>query len=190
MTTTAPTGAARTHGSGPTSSGPTSSGPTRSNLATEQKGLAGIAARLRNGRASGYGIFHPGSWTMLIAGMMMIVSAFLPWVYVTLTQEIIGEAFVLRGTDGPGVITLSVGCVAFAGAFVPMRRLAIAHAAIPGMVVGIICVLQFGNIIMASVATQWGSFVPGMGLVLASGAAVLLLKCSWTMWKRWPKSTG
>lgn len=175
MTTTARTGAARTARSGP---------------ATEDKGLAGIAARLRQGRSTGYGIFHAGSWTMLIAGMMMIVSAFLPWVYVTLTQEIIGEAFILRGTDGPGVITLSVGCVAFAGAFVPMRRLAIAHAAIPGMVVGIICALQFGNIITASVATQWGSFVPGMGLVLASGAAVLLLKCSWTMWRRWPKSTG
>src|SRR5699024_2673536 len=129
---------------------------------------------------------HPGSWAMLIGGMMMIFSAFLPWVYVTLTQEIMGESFVLRGTDGPGVVTLSVGFLAFAGAFLPKRRLAIAHAGIPGVVVAGITALQCWNIIAASVQTQWGSFLPGMGLVLAAGGAVILLRSAWKIYKHWP----
>jgi hypothetical protein len=154
--------------------------------AVEQKGLAGVFARLKEGKNHGWGIFHPGSWPMMIGGMMMIVSAFLPWIYVTLTQEILGESFVLRGTDGPGVLTLSVGCLAFAGAFVPRRKLAIAHAAAPGALVALICLFQAWNLLSANMETQWGSFLPGMGLVLAAGAAALLLKASWTMYKHWP----
>lgn len=154
--------------------------------AVEQKGLAGVYARLKAGKAHGWGVFHVGSWPMLIGGMMMIFSAFLPWVYVTMTQELIGEHFVLRGTDGPGVITLAVGCVAFAGAFIPWRRLAIAHAAVPGALVAGICALQAWNVLMGNINTQWGSFLPGMGLVLAAGGAVILIKVSWTMYKRWP----
>lgn len=152
----------------------------------EDKGLSGVMARLNAGRKHGFGVFHIGSWAMLIGGMMMIFSAFLPWVYVSLTQEIIGESFVLRGTDGPGVVTLSVGCLAFAGGFLPWRRLAIAHAAIPGFLVAGITVLQMWNIVEASARTQWGSFLPGMGLVLAAGGAVILLRGGWRMWKNWP----
>ncbi|WP_120004235.1 hypothetical protein [Nesterenkonia muleiensis] len=154
--------------------------------AVEQKGLAGVYARLKAGKAHGWGVFHMGSWPMMIGGMMMIISAFLPWVYVTLTQEIIGEAFVLRGTDGPGVMTLAVGCLSFAGAFIPWRRLAIAHAAVPGLLVAGICLLQAWNLLAGNMNTQWGSFLPGMGLVLAAGGAVVLTKASWTMYKRWP----
>ncbi|NDK31553.1 hypothetical protein FH975_07165 [Nesterenkonia sp. Hz 6-5] len=159
---------------------------TTTAAAVEQKGLAGVFARLRAGKNHGWGVFHPGSWPMMIGGMMMIVSAFLPWIYVTLTQELVGETFVLRGTDGPGVLTLSVGCLAFAGAFVPRRKLAIAHAAVPGGLVAGICLLQTWNLLSANMQTQWGSFLPGMGLVLAAGGAVLLLKVSWTMYKNWP----
>ncbi len=148
------------------------------------RGIAGIAARLREGSRRGFGVFHPGSWSMLIGGMMMIVSAFLPWVYVMVVQEIMGEPFALRGTDGPGVITLSVGCLAFAGAFIPKRKLAIAHAAVPGLVVGAIAALQVWNILAASAQTQWGSFMPGMGLVLAAGGAVVLMRAAWTMHKQ------
>lgn len=159
---------------------------TTTAAAVEQKGLAGVFARLKAGKNHGWGVFHPGSWPMMIGGMMMIVSAFLPWIYVTLTRELVGETFVLRGTDGPGVLTLSVGCLAFAGAFVPRRKLAIAHAAIPGALVAGICLLQTWNLLGGNMQTQWGSFLPGMGLVLAAGGAVILLKVSWTMYKHWP----
>ncbi|GAA1811496.1 hypothetical protein [Nesterenkonia flava] len=154
--------------------------------AVEDKGLAGIAARLKAGRASGWGVFHPGSWPMMIGGMMLIVSAFLPWVYLPFIQDITGETFAFRGTDGPGVITLSVGCLAFAGAFVPRRRLAIAHAGIPGLVVAAIVLLQCWNLVAFSAQLDaWGGLLPGMGLVLAGGGAVILLKVTWRMWSAW-----
>lgn len=148
-------------------------------------GLAGIAVRIRQGRATGWGVFHPGSRAMAAGGLMLIVAAFLPWVYVTLTQPIIGEAFVLRGTDGPGVVTLALGFLAFAGAFVPRRRLAVAHAALPGAVVAVVVLLQGWNLIAASFATAWGSFLPGMGVVLAGGGAVILMRAAWTMLRHW-----
>lgn len=159
---------------------------------TIPKGLAGIAVRMRTGKAAGWGVFHPGSGSMATGGMMLIIAAFLPWVYVTLTQEIIGEAFVLRGTDGPGVATLAVGCLAFAGAFVPRRKLAIWHAAVPGALVALIVLVQAWNIITASMQTAWGSFLPGMGVVLAGGGAVILLRAAWRMtryWKEAPRTT-
>lgn len=154
--------------------------------AVEQKGLAGVYARLKAGKSHGWGIFHIGSWSMLIGGMAMIFSAFLPWVYFTPAREIIGEDFVLRGTDGPGVVTLSVGCLSFAGAFIPWRRLAIAHAAVPGLLVAGITGLQAWKLLEGNMNTVWGSFLPGMGLVLAAGGAVFLLRGAWTMYRRWP----
>lgn len=155
---------------------------------TAPKGLAGIAVRLRAGKATGWGVFHPGSWSMATGGMMLIIAAFLPWVYVSLTQGIVGETFVLRGTDGPGVVTLAVGFLAFAGAFVPRRKLAIVHAAVPGVVVALMVIGQVWKIVSASLATAWGSFLPGMGVVLAGGGAVLLVKAAWTMTRRWEEA--
>ena len=155
---------------------------------TVPKGLAGIAVRLRAGKATGWGVFHPGSWSMATGGMMLIIAAFLPWVYVSLTQGIVGETFVLRGTDGPGVVTLAVGFLAFAGAFVPRRKLAIVHAAVPGVVVALMVIGQVWKIVSASLATAWGSFLPGMGVVLAGGGAVLLVKAAWTMTRRWEEA--
>ncbi len=165
---------------------------TTASQETIPKGLAGIAVRMRAGKATGWGVFHPGSGAMASGGMMLIISAFLPWVYVSITQGIIGEAFVLRGTDGPGVVTLSVGFLAFAGAFVPRRKLAIGHAAVPGLIVALMVLVQAWNIVTASVQTAWGSFLPGMGVVLAGGGAVILLRAAWRMtryWKPAPRTT-
>lgn len=160
---------------------------TSGQKSVEQKGLAGVFARLKAGRKHGWGVFHLGSWPMMIGGMAMIISAFLPWVTLPWIEELTGEAFHLRGTDGPGVLTLAVGCLAFAGAFVPRRKLAIAHAAIPGLLVAGIVALQCWNIVVHSIQLDaWGGFIPGMGLVLAGGGAVFLLKASWTMYRGWP----
>lgn len=169
------------------SRGAPSMGPMKTTASQETipKGLAGVALRLREGRATGWGVFHPGSWSMATAGMMLVVAAFLPWVYVSLTQGIIGEAFVLRGTDGPGVVTLALGFLAVAGAFVPRRRLAIVHAAVPGGVVALVVLVQAWNIVTASVQTAWGAFLPGMGVVLAGGGAVILVRVAWTMARHW-----
>ncbi|PYG00136.1 hypothetical protein SAMN05216184_10475 [Georgenia satyanarayanai] len=161
---------------------------TTASQRTIPKGLAGVALRLREGKATGWGVFHPGSWSMATGGMMLVIAAFLPWVYVSLTQGITGEAFVLRGTDGPGVVTLALGFLAFAGAFVPRRRLAIVHAALPGALTALIVLAQAWNIVSASVQTAWGAFLPGMGVVLAGGGAVVLVKAAWTMARQWAQA--
>ncbi|WGH82931.1 hypothetical protein [Auritidibacter ignavus] len=151
------------------------------------KGLSGVFARLRAGKDHGWGIFHQGSWPMMIGGMMLIVSAFLPWVSLPWVEGITGDAFHFRGTDGPGVLTLAVGCLSFAGAFVPRRKLAIGHAAVPGVVVALIVLLQCWNIVAYSIQLDaWGALLPGMGLVLAGGGAVVLMKAGWNMYRRWP----
>ncbi|WP_258934578.1 hypothetical protein [Nesterenkonia pannonica] len=98
---------------------------------------------------------------------MLLIATFSPWVYVTLTQDIIGEAFVLRGTDGPGIVTICMGVLALVSGFFPRRRLAIAHALIAGA--------DRPRRRMAGVEHpqrlrrhRVGSFLPGMGLVLSA----------------------
>lgn len=154
---------------------------------TADKGIyGGISARLKAGRATGWGVFHPGSRAMILGGLMLIVSAFLPWVYLPFMEQVTGETYALRGTDGPGVITLAVGFLAFAGAFVPRRRLAIAHAVVPGLLVAVIVLFQAWNIVAFSAqADAWGGLLPGMGLVLAGGGAVVLIKSAWNMYRTW-----
>ncbi|GAA1177901.1 hypothetical protein GCM10009674_13870 [Nesterenkonia xinjiangensis] len=120
---------------------------------------------------------------MILGGLMLIISAFLPWVVI----PIAGETFSLRGTDGPGVATLAVGFLAFAGAFVPKRGLALAHALIPGVLVALIVAAQAFRLIQLSAQTgSWGGLLPGMGLILAAGGAVILIRVAVRMWRMRP----
>lgn len=167
---------ARTGGTdagGPGSGGSGAGGP--------DKGIfGGITARIREGRATGWGVFHAGSAAMFIGGLMLIISAFLPWVVIPIAEE----TFSLRGTDGPGVATLALGFLAFAGAFVPRRKLAIAHAMIPGALVALIAGAQAIRLIQLSTQTgSWGGLLPGMGLILAAGGAIVLIRVSLRLWR-------
>lgn len=112
---------------------------------------------------------------MLVGGLVAIVGSLLPWVSTPLMS--------LYGTGGPGLWTLSAGFLAVAGALIPMPRLALAHAAIPGLAVGVIVIWQVARIIELSAATDsWGKLLPGMGLVMAAGAAVILLRTAYRIW--------
>ncbi|MDS2174152.1 hypothetical protein [Nesterenkonia sp. CL21] len=145
--------------------------------------FGGITARIKAGRATGWGVFHAGSSAMILGGLMLIISAFLPWVVI----PIAGESFALRGTDGPGVVTLAVGFLAFAGGFVPKRGLAIAHAIIPGALVALIVGAQTVRLIQLSAQTgSWGGLLPGMGLILAAGGAVVLIRVAVRLWRARP----
>lgn len=152
----------------------------RSTTSPSDRGIFGLSARLREGKQTGWGVFHGGSKSMFIGGLMMIVAAFLPWVMIPLGDE----TFMLRGTDGPGVLTLSLGFLAFAGAFVPRRRIAIAHALIPGVIVGVIVSAQAIRILQLSAQTgSWGGLLPGMGLILAAGGSIILIRIGIRMWR-------
>lgn len=145
--------------------------------------FGGISARLAEGKATGWGVFHGGSRAMIIGGLMLILSAFLPWVVIPIAEQ----SFSLRGTDGPGVVTLAVGFLAFAGAFVPRPKLAVAHALIPGVLVALITGAQIVRLVQLSATTgSWGGLLPGMGLVLAVGGAIVLLRAGVRMWRTRP----
>lgn len=120
-------------------------------------------------------ILHAGSVGMIVGGLVAIVGSMLPWVSTPLGS--------FYGTGGPGLWTLSAGFLAIAGALMPMPRLALAHAVIPGLGIAVIVVWQVARLVELSVRTDtWGKLLPGMGLVMAAGAAVILLRTGYRLW--------
>jgi hypothetical protein len=114
-------------------------------------------------------ILHPGSVGMLTGGLILVVGSLLPWVSTPLGS--------LPGTAGPGLWTLSAGFIAIAGALLPYRRVAIAHSLLPGAAAALIAGWQVARLLQLSAATDsWGQLLPGMGLVMAAGGAVILLR--------------
>ncbi|QSB16565.1 hypothetical protein JQS43_09965 [Natronosporangium hydrolyticum] len=115
------------------------------------------------------GILHAGSLGMLVGGLITVIGSLLPWVMTPFGS--------LSGTDGPGLWTLSAGFIAIAGALLPWRRVVIGHCFVAGGGVALIVVWQVGRLLQLSAATDsWGQLLPGMGLVMAAGGAVILLR--------------
>lgn len=106
---------------------------------------------------------------MLVGGLIMVVGSLLPWVTTPLGS--------LSGVAGPGLWTLSAGFIAIAGALLPYRMVAIVHCLLPGLAAAAIVAWQLARLGQLSAATDsWGQLLPGMGLVMAAGAAVILLR--------------
>ncbi|WP_205856690.1 hypothetical protein [Phytoactinopolyspora endophytica] len=114
-------------------------------------------------------IIHAGSAAMLVGGLLVAFGSVLPWVST--------PAGSLSGTAGAGLWTLCAGVVAIAGALIPHRRVALVHAALPGLAVAAIVAWQLARLMQLSATTDsWGKLLPGIGLVLAGGGAVILLR--------------
>ena len=114
-------------------------------------------------------ILHAGSAGMIIGGLVTVVGSLLPWVMTPLGS--------LSGTAGPGLWTLSAGFIAVAGGLMPNRKLAIGHSLVPGLAVAAIVAWQVARLLQLSATTDsWGQLLPGMGLVMAAGGAVILLR--------------
>lgn len=106
---------------------------------------------------------------MLVGGLIIVVGSLLPWVTTPLGS--------LSGTAGPGLWTLSAGFIAIAGALLPYRKVAIAHCLLPGFIAAAIVIWQVARLAYLSAsADAWGQLIPGMGLVMAAGGAVILLR--------------
>ncbi|NNU28025.1 hypothetical protein HLI28_10780 [Isoptericola sp. JC619] len=113
-------------------------------------------------------VFHPGSLGMLLGALAVIVGSLLPWV--------ITPVGTLSGTAGPGLWTLCAGFVAVAGAVIPRRWVAISHSLVAGTSVAFVVGWQLVRLGEVSAATDsWGQAMPGIGLVMAAGGAVVLL---------------
>nr|MDT0662442.1 hypothetical protein [Micromonospora sp. DSM 115978] len=114
-------------------------------------------------------IVHAGSLGMIVGGVLSLVGSLLPWVITPFGS--------LSGTAGPGLWTLCAGFIAIAGALLPYRKVAIAHALLPGLAVAAIVGWQVARLVYLSSATgSWGQLMPGIGLVMAAGGAVVLIR--------------
>ncbi|WP_402464457.1 hypothetical protein [Isoptericola aurantiacus] len=113
-------------------------------------------------------VLHPGSIGMLVGALMVIVGSLMPWVITPLGN--------LGGTAGPGLWTLCAGFVAVAGAVLPRRWVAISHSLVAGTGAGFVAVWQLVRLAQISGETgSWGQAMPGIGLVMVTGGAVVLL---------------
>jgi hypothetical protein len=116
-------------------------------------------------------VLHAGSTGMIVGGLVIAIGSLLPWVSTPLGS--------LSGTAGPGLWTLSAGMLAIAGALIPFRRVALAHALLPGLAVAVIVLWQVARLVQLSATTAgWGRLLPGMGLVMAAGGAVIVLRAA------------
>lgn len=119
-------------------------------------------------------VLHPGSIGMLVGGLLSVVGSLLPWVTTPIGS--------LSGMVGPGIWTLCAGFITIAGALLPYRKVAIAHCLVPGAAVAVIVAWQLLRLLNLSAATgSWGQLLPGMGLVMAGGGAVLMLRTGWRL---------
>lgn len=120
-------------------------------------------------------LMHVGSAGMLFGGVLVVVGSVLPWVAT--------PAGSLSGMAGPGLWTLSAGMIAIAGALMPYRKLALAHALLPGLAGGAIVGWQLVRVAQLSAMTDsWGKLLPGIGLVMVGGGAVILLRAAMRVW--------
>ncbi|MFV2144383.1 MULTISPECIES: hypothetical protein [Isoptericola] len=113
-------------------------------------------------------IMHPGSVGLLVGALAVIVGSMLPWVITPLGN--------ISGTAGPGLWTLCGGFIAVAGALIPRRWVAVSHSFLAGGAVAFVAGWQLLRLVQISEATDaWGQAMPGIGLVMSLGGAVILL---------------
>ena len=111
-----------------------------------------------------------GQRRMLGGSIMMLVGAFLPWVY---TQQ--GN---FTGMDGPGLWTATVAMIGLAGSMVPIRVLAIAQAGIAAVVAVVIPLWQFWHLFSQVGMAGW---MPGPGLLLTFVGGILCGVAAWQL---------
>lgn len=97
----------------------------------------------------------PGQKRMLAGSVMMLVGAFVPWLYTPLGN--------VSGMAGPGLWTATVGMIALAGALVPLRMLAVVQGFIAAAVAMFIPLWQFWHVFSQVGMAGW---MPGPGLLL------------------------
>ncbi|WP_277212426.1 hypothetical protein [Isoptericola croceus] len=113
-------------------------------------------------------ILHPGSVGLLVGALVVIVGSLLPWVITPVGS--------ISGTAGPGLWTLCGGFIAVAGALLPRRWVAVSHSILAGGSVAFVAGWQLVRLVQISAATDaWGQAMPGIGLVMVTGGAVILL---------------
>lgn len=112
----------------------------------------------------------PGQMRLLAASVMMLVGAFLPWLYTPLGT--------VTGMRGPGLWTATVAMLALAGAIVPVRVLAMLQAVAAAAICLALPVWQFFRIFNLVGMQGW---TPGPGLILTFAGGVLAAVAAWQL---------
>lgn len=107
---------------------------------------------------------RPGQGMLLGVAALLVVGAFLPWLYTPIGQ--------VSGIRGPGLWTLYAGMLALAGGLIPLPRLAAIQALVCGIAGVVLPVWQIVHV-LGLVGT--GGWYPGPGLVFSLGGGVLAL---------------
>ena len=113
----------------------------------------------------------PGQMRLLAASVLMLVGAFLPWLYTPLGT--------VSGMRGPGLWTATVGMLALAGAIVPVRILAVLQALAAAVICIALPVWQLVHMLRLVGTAGW---IPGPGLVLTLGGGALAALAAWQLW--------
>lgn len=113
----------------------------------------------------------PGQMRLLAASAMMLVGAFIPWLYTPVGN--------ITGMRGPGLWTATVAMLALAGALVPLRILAALQAIAAAAVCIVLPIWQFLHMFNLVGMEGW---LPGPGLVLTLAGGVLAAVAAWQLW--------
>jgi hypothetical protein len=115
----------------------------------------------------------PGQMRLLAASLMILLGAFVPWLYTPLGT--------ITGMRGPGLWTATVAMLALAGALVParLRLLAIVQALAAAAVSVVLPVWQFVHMFSLVGMSGW---MPGPGLLLTFAGGILCGVAAWQLW--------
>lgn len=104
----------------------------------------------------------PASRHLLGASIMILIGAFLPWVYT--------GAGTVVGVRGAGLWTMYAAVLGIAGAIIRSPRPAAVHAAVVALVAVALPLWQVVHLLSLVGLSGW---MPGVGLVLTLGGGVL-----------------
>ncbi len=113
---------------------------------------------------------HPASRRLLVAALLILVGAFLPWLAT--------GAGNVSGVRGAGLWTMYAAVLGLAGAAVRSPRIAALHAAVLAAAALVLSLWQLVHVIGLVGFQGW---IPGPGLVMTIGGGVLAVSAAHTL---------
>ncbi|WP_300007527.1 hypothetical protein [Pseudonocardia sp.] len=129
-------------------------------------------------QAGGRARRHPASRRLLLAALLILVGAFLPWLAT--------GAGNVSGVRGAGLWTMYAAVLGLAGAAVRSPRLAALHAAVLAVVA---LALPLWQVVHLVGLVGFAGWVPGPGLVMTVGGGVLAGSVALTLYRASPAPT-
>jgi hypothetical protein len=121
---------------------------------------------------------HPANRRLLLAALLILVGAFLPWLAT--------GAGNVSGVRGAGLWTMYAAVLGLAGAAVRSPRIAALHAAV---LAAVALALPLWQVVHVLGLVGFAGWVPGPGLVMTVGGGVLAASAALTLYRDSPPRT-